>query len=92
MKSDIFKSSNKLFYILYIYIYIYIFFLCIYTSKNLSDNFYQENKERLRKKLVKDIKTFLRKKGEKTDNIVVSNTKSYQKMRNKNLLSIEKTL
>ena len=33
--------------------------------KNLSAKFYQENKERLQKKLVKDIKTFLKKKKKK---------------------------
>ena len=32
-------------------------------SKNLSAKYYQENKERLKKKLVKDIKIFLRKKS-----------------------------
>ena len=32
-------------------------------SKNLSAKYYQENKERLQKKLVKDIKIFLRKKS-----------------------------
>ena len=31
-------------------------------SKNLLAKYYQENKERLQKKLVKDIKIFLRKK------------------------------
>ena len=30
--------------------------------KNLSAKYYQENKERLQKKLVKDIKIFLKKK------------------------------
>ena len=33
--------------------------------KNLSAKYYQENKERLQKKLVKDIKIFLKKKKEK---------------------------
>ena len=31
--------------------------------KNLSTTYYQENKERLKKKLVKDIKIFLRKEN-----------------------------
>ena len=31
-------------------------------SKNLSAKYYQENEERLQKKLVKDIKIFLKKK------------------------------
>ena len=34
--------------------------------KNLSAKYYQENKERLQKKLVKDIKIFLKKKKKKT--------------------------
>ena len=33
--------------------------------KNLSAKYYQENKERLQKKLVKDIKIFLKKKKKK---------------------------
>ena len=35
-------------------------------SKILSAKHYQENKERLQKKLVKDIKIFLKKKKKKT--------------------------
>ena len=34
-------------------------------SKNLSAKYYQENKERLQKTLVKDIKIFLKKKKKK---------------------------
>ena len=34
-------------------------------SKNLSAKYYQENKERLQKKLVKDTKIFLKKKKKK---------------------------
>ena len=34
-------------------------------SKKLSVKYYQENKERLQKKLVKDIKIFLKKKKKK---------------------------
>ena len=34
-------------------------------SKTLSAKYYQENKERLQKKLVKDIKIFLNKKMKK---------------------------
>ena len=36
-------------------------------SKNLSDKDYQENKERLQRKLLKDIKIFQRKKEKKSD-------------------------
>ena len=44
-------------------------------SKNLSTKYYQENKERLQKKLVKDIKMFLKKKKKKSDYIAVNVTK-----------------
>ena len=52
---------------MYIYIYIYIYmYVCIYIymqmSKNLSAKYYQENKEILQKKLMKDIKSLLKKK------------------------------
>ena len=52
--------------------------------------YYQENKERLQTKLVKDIKIFLKKK--KSDNMVVNDTKISQKMKTKSLLSIEKNI
>ena len=55
-------------------------------SKDLSGKYYQNNKERLQKKLVKDIKVFLKKKKKKSDNMVMNNTKIYQKMKNKSLL------
>ena len=60
-------------------------------SKTLSAKYYQENKERLQKKLVKDIKIFLKNKKKNRNNMVVHVTKIFQKMKNKNLLSIEKT-
>ena len=44
-------------------------------SKNLSSKYYQENKERLQKKLMKDIKIFLKKKKKKSNNMVVKVTK-----------------
>ena len=61
-------------------------------SKDSSANYYQDNKERLQKKLLKDIKVFLKKKKKKNDNMVVGNTKIYQKTENKSWLSIEKIL
>ena len=61
-------------------------------SKNLSAKYYQENKERLQKKLVKDIKIFLKKRKKKSDNMFVNVTKTFQKMKNKILLSIEKNI
>ena len=42
-------------------------------SKPLSANYYQENKEKLQRKLLKDVKMFLR---EKSKTIVVNDTKS----------------
>ena len=49
-------------------------------------------KEDYRKKLVKDIKVCLKKKKNKSNNIVMNNTKIYQKMKNKSLLSMEKNI
>ena len=43
----------------------------------------------LQKKLLKYISVFLTKKKKKGYNIVVNNTKMYQKMKNESLLSIE---
>ena len=59
-------------------------------SKNLSAKYYQENGERLQKKLMKDIKVILNKKTEKSNNMIKNVTKIFQKMKNKSLLSIEK--
>ena len=49
-------SSNKFFV---------IFFTYIKTSKDSSAKYYQNNRERLQKKPVKDIKAFLKKKKKK---------------------------
>ena len=61
-------------------------------SKNFSAKYYHENKERLQKKLVKNITIFLEKKTKKSDNMVVNVTKISQKMRKINWLSIEKII
>ena len=64
-------------------------------SKNL---FHQLNiikiiKKDYKIKLVKNIKDFLKKKEDrKSKNIVVKDTKIYQKMKNKSLLSKEKSI
>ena len=42
--------------------------------------------------LVKEIKSFLKKAREKSDNMVADITKMYQKKKNKSLLSIEKNI
>ena len=59
-------------------------------SENLSAKYYQENKERLQKKLAKDIKIFLKKKKKESNTMAVNVTKISKKMKNKSLLSIEK--
>ena len=61
-------------------------------SKHISAKYYQHNKERLQKKLVKDIKIFLKKKKWKSNNMVINVTKISQKMKKKSLLSIEKNI
>ena len=49
--------------------------LYIKTPKSLSAKCYQENKERIQKKLVKDIKIFVKKKKKKSNNMVMNVTK-----------------
>ena len=61
-------------------------------SENLSAKYYQGNKERLQKRLVEDIKIFLKKKNEKSHNMVVNFAKISQKMKKIKWLSIEKNL
>ena len=51
--------------------------------KDLLAEHYQNNKERLQKKIVKDVKTFLKKKKKKSDNMVENGTKISQQMKNK---------
>ena len=46
-------------------LFIYFFHIYIKVLKNLSAKYYQENKEELKKKLVTDIKIFLRNKMKK---------------------------
>ena len=57
-------------------------------SKDSSAKYSQENKERLQKMLVRNITVFIKKKKKKSSNMVVSNTKISQKMKNKSYLSI----
>ena len=71
-KSDILKYSNKFnFYIFFITFVSIFFFIYIKRSRNLSAKYNQENKERLQKSLVKAIKIVLKKKKEKSGNMVV---------------------
>ena len=60
-------------------------------SKDSLATYYKNNKERLQRKLMKDIKVFVKKKKKKSDNIVVNDTKIYQEIKNKSLLKIGKT-
>ena len=62
--------------------------------KNSSARWYQNNKERLQKKLPEGIKIFLKKKEEKSGDMVVSDANIYQKMNvvYRCLLSIEKNI
>ena len=77
-------SSNNFF--------ISLFFTYIRMSRDSSAKHYQHNKERLQKKLMKDIKVFLKKKKIKSSIMVVNDTKIFQKLKNKSLLSIEKNI
>ena len=61
-------------------------------SKDLSAKYYENNKERIQKKLVKDIKVFLRKIKKKSNNMVVNGTKIYLNMKKKSLLIITKNI
>ena len=68
-----------------------IFFTYIKMPKDWAAKYYQIIKKDFNKKLVRDIKVFLKKK-KKNDNMVVKDTKIYQKMKNKSLLDIEKNV
>ena len=61
-------------------------------STTLSTKYYQENKDRLQKKLMKNIKIFLKKKKKKSYNMVMNVKKISQKIKNKIFLSIEKNI
>ena len=61
-------------------------------STTLSTKYYQENKDRLQKKLMKDIKIFLKKKKKKSYNMVMNVKKISQKIKNKIFLSVEKNI
>ena len=60
-------------------------------SKHLSAKYHQENKERLQKKLVKDIKIFLKNK-KKSDNMVENIAKILRNMKRKSFFSIDKNI
>ena len=57
-------------------------------SKNSSAKNYEDNKERLQKKLVKDIKVYIKKKKKNNHNMIMKNTKISQEMKNKRFLCL----
>ena len=62
----------------------FFFLICMYKNgQTLSAKHYQENKERLQKKLVKDSKIYLKKKKKTIHNMVMKITKISQRMNNK---------
>ena len=61
-------------------------------SKFLTAKYYQENIERLEKKLAIDIKNLSKQEKEKKNNMVTNIRKISQKMKNKNFLSIEQNI
>ena len=56
--------------------------------KDLFTKYYQDNKERQQKKLVKDIKVFLKKQN--SNNMLIKETKTFQKTKSKSFFSIKK--
>ena len=57
-------------------------------SKDSSAKYYQNNKERLQKRLAKDIKVLSREEKEKSKNMIVNDRRIYQKKKKKNFLSV----
>ena len=62
-------------------------------SKDSLAKYYQNNKERLQKKARERYQSLCKKEDKKKcNNIVANDTNTYQKMKNKSLLSIEKNI
>ena len=68
------------------------FLTYIKMSKDPPAKYYENNKERIQKKLVKDMKVFLKMIKKKSNNMVVNDTKIYLNMKKKSLLSIIKNI
>ena len=71
----------------------YCFFLkffasIIKVSKKSSAKNYEDNKERLENKLVKDIKVYIKKKKKNNHNMIMKNTKFSQEMKSKRFLCL----
>ena len=60
--------------------------------RNLSTKYYQDNKERIQKKVSWKISVFPKKKKKKSSNMGLNNIKISRKMKNKNSLRIEKNI
>ena len=71
-------------------IFIFFFFAYLKLSKDSSAKYYQNYKERLQKKARETYQSLCKKEKEKSNNMFINDTKIYQKMKNKNWLSIEK--
>ena len=65
---------------------------CTYIKmpKSSSAEYYQDDKESLQKRLAKDKNFFLKKKKKTSDNMVVKDTKIFQKTKSKSWFSIDK--
>ena len=61
-------------------------------QKKAKQNRKNQNKTKQKQNIVKDIKIFLKIEKKKSNNMVVNVTKISQKMKNKTLLSIEKSI
>ena len=61
-------------------------------QKKAKQNRKNQNKTKQKQNIVKDIKIFLKIEKKKSNNVVVNVTKISQKMKNKSLLSIEKSI
>ena len=60
--------------------------------KYSSAKYYQNNKEKLQKKARERYQSPSKEEKEKTDSMVVNDTKVYQNMKNKSLLTVEKNI
>ena len=68
------------------------FYIYMKISRDSSARYYQRDKEKIQKSLVKEIKVLQKKKKSKNKKMVVSNIGISQKLKNKDYLSIEKDI
>ena len=72
------------------FIFLFPFFAYVKISKDSSAKYYQNNKKDYKEKPKEDITVFLKGKKKKKQQYGRNDTKIYQKMKNKSLLSAEK--